>query len=270
MSFNILFENMRKGLNKYVNEPLGDGVGAGFCAGAGFVSAGASRPKLWIATAIGAVAGLASSLIGGKKASDAAKSAERRQREQEASERAWYNRRFNEDYVDTAAGQNLVRRAKEYAKENWKKAAGAQAVAGGTDAATAMAKEAGNKMVGDTIANIAATDQQRKAQVDNMHRTAEQGFAQMDMNREMQRAQNITTAAQNASNAIMSVAGAVDQASAAKPNLAGGSNNSTTATPGKQAGLLPDNDTIQLKSNFDGVAGMTTTDEQRRIMGLPY
>lgn len=215
-------------LLKRVDYTLGMGTGAGMTCGCAFV--GARRPKLWIAAAIGAAAGLASSLIGGAKASDAARKAEQRQREQEASERAWYNRRYNEDYVDTAAGQNLVRRAKEYAKEQWKKAAGAQAVAGGTESATQMAKDAGNKMVGDTIASIAATDQSRKTQVDNMHRQAEQNFAQMDMNREMQRAQNITNAAQGASNAIMSAAMAVEQAGAQKTNLAGGSNNGTIVT----------------------------------------
>lgn len=203
-----------KTIQNIINRPLGEG------------SEYAPSHKQWIATAIGVGASLASSLIGGSKASQAAKAAERRQREQEARENAWYTRRYNEDYADTAAGQNLVRRAKEYAKENWRKAAGAQAVAGGTDAATQMAKDAGNKMVGDTIANIAATDQARKAQVDNMHRQAEQNFAQMDMNREMQRAQNITNAAQNASNAIMSAAGALEQTGASKVNLGGGSNNS--------------------------------------------
>ena len=230
-----------------LNHPLGMGkgtgmegvrIGVGVAGSMGDIAGGcvypcfAPSPKLWIAAAIGAAGGLASSLLGGSAASSAAREAERRQREQEAKERAWYNRRYNEDYVDTAAGQSLVRRAKEYAKEQWKKAAGAQAVAGGTDAAAQMAKDAGNKMVGDTIANIAATDQARKAQVDNMHRQAEQNFAQMDMNREMQRAQNITNATQNASNAIMSAAGALEQTSGASsqanaktPNLAGGSNN---------------------------------------------
>ena len=205
-------------VTKFVNQPLGMGI------------SGVPSRKEWIVSAIGAGVGLASSIFGGISASKAAREAEKRQRQQEAKENAWYTRRYNEDYVDTAAGQNLVRRAKDYAKEQWKKAAGAQAVAGGTDAATAMAKEAGNKMVGDTIANIAATDQQRKAQVDNMHRQAEQQFAQMDMNRETQRAQNITNAAQNASNAIMSAAGAVEQASAKAPNLQGGSNNGKTIT----------------------------------------
>lgn len=184
------------------------------------------QPKLWIASAIGAGAGIATSIFGGMAASKAAKEAEKRQREAEAKEKSWYNRRYYEDYIDTAAGQNLVRRAKDYAKEQWKKAAGAQAVAGGTDAATQMAKDAGNKMVGDTIADIAATDQQRKAEVDKMHRQAEAQFAQMDMNREMQRAKNITNAAQSASNALMSVGSAVDQASAKTQNLQGSSNNS--------------------------------------------
>lgn len=210
-------------MKKYIIQPLGIGNPMGHPA------------KMWIATAIGAGVGLASSLIGGSAASRAAKRAERRQREMEASENAWYNRRYNEDYVDTAAGQNLVRRAKDYAKEQWRKAAGAQAVAGGTAAATQMAKDAGNKMVGDTIANIAATDQARKAQVDNLHRTAEQNFAKMDMEREMNRANAITNAAQNASNAIMQAGAAVD--AAGNVDLKGGNNKGTYTTQAGSAGL---------------------------------
>jgi len=210
----------------------------------------AQPQKQFIFSAIGAGVGLASSIIGGISASKAAREAEKRQRKQEASEEAWYNRRYNEDYADTAAGQDLVRRAKEFAKENWRKAAGAQAVAGGTDAATAMAKDAGNRMMGDTIAGIAATDQKRKENVDNLHRQAQERFAQQDMNREMQRAQNITQAAQGASNAIMSAAGAVDQASAAKPSLVGAANNSKVTLPSGSQSL----DAIQagLKRDFAG------------------
>ena len=201
-------------VTKIVKQPLGMG------------NCFAPSRKEWVAAALGAAAGIATSLIGGSQASKAAKEAEKRQRRQEAQEEAWYNRRYNEDYIDTKAGQNLVRRAKDFAKENWKKASGAQAVAGGTAAATAMAKEAGNKMMGDTIANIGANDENRKMQADNLHRQAQNQFAQMDMAREMQRAQNITNAAQGASNALMSVGSAVDQASTRSANLQGGSNNS--------------------------------------------
>ena len=182
---------------------------------------GSPLRKEWVQVAL-AAAGLASSLLGGAKASKAAREAERRQRQQEARENAWYNRRYNEDYLDTAAGQNLVRRAKEYARENWKKAQGAAKVGGATEAASAMAKEAGNKMVGDTMANIAAQDTARKARVDDQHRQAEANFAQMDIARENQRAANITQAAQGASNAMLSMAGAIGNT-----NLKGSSNNST-------------------------------------------
>jgi hypothetical protein len=198
-------------VTKIVNQPIGMGLSF------------APSKKEWVQLAL-AGAGLAASLFGGAKASKAAKEAQKRQRAQEAKENAWYNRRYNEDYLDTAAGQNLVRRAKDYAREQWKRAAGAQAVAGGTNAATQMAKDAGNKMVGDTMANIAAQDTARKAQVDNMHRQAEANFAQMDMARENQRAQNITNAAQNASNAMLSAASAVGQSSSNTPNLKGGDN----------------------------------------------
>lgn len=184
------------------------------------------REKRWLQFAL-AGAGLASSLIGGAKASKAAREAEKRQRQREAEEAAWHRRRYNEDYIDTAAGQNLVRRAKEYAQQNWKRAQGAQAVAGGTEAATAMAKEAGNKMVGDTIANISAQDTARKDRVDAIHQQNRERFSQMDMQREQQRAQSITEAAQGASNAMLSAASALDQNSAPK-NLGGGSNNSTS------------------------------------------
>ena len=215
---------MRSVYNSVLN-PVGMGRGAG-SERENMAFVGVIPSKLWIGAALGAAAGIATSLMGASAASDAAKAAERRQREQEAEEKAWYNRRYYEDYVDTAAGQNLVRRAKDYAREQWKKAAGAQAVAGGTDAATQMAKDAGNKMVGDTIANIAATDQARKAQVDNMHRQAVNQFAQQDIAREQQRAQSITNAASAASNAMMSIGGAIDQTSTAGASLKGGSNNS--------------------------------------------
>ena len=232
-------------VTRYINQDLGG------------IEGRRENPQ-WIATALGVAGGLASSLIGGSKAEEAAREAERRQRIAENKENAWYTRRYNEDYIDTAAGQNLVRRAKDYARENWKKAAGAQAVAGGTDAATAMAKEAGNRMVGDTIANIAAADSQRKANVDAQHRAAEQGFAQMDMQRANQRAQNITNAAQSASNAMMNAGAAIDSAG----NLAGGSNKGVAA-PTEANNLYS---TMQADNGLAQLQGME--EEARRRAGL--
>ena len=196
----------------FVNSPLG-------------VSPFVPSKKEWVATAIGAGAGLLSSFLGGLSASSAAKEAEKRQRAMEAKEDAWYNRNYYQDYLDTAAGQNLVRRARQMYDKNIKRAQGAAAVSGGTDASVQMAKDSANQALGDTMANIAAHDTARKSQVDATHMRNQQQFAQMDMNREMQRAQNITNAAQAASNAMMSVGAAVDQANTSKADLGGGSNN---------------------------------------------
>ena len=208
-----------RGLERFVSVPLG------------FVDVFSPMRKEWIATAIGAGAGLLSSFLGGSAASSAAKEAEKRQRAMEAKEDAWYNRNYYQDYLDTAAGQNLVRRARQMYDRNIKRAQGAAAVSGATDASVQMAKDSANQALGDTMANIAANDTARKSQVDATHMRNQQNFAQMDMNREMQRAQNITNAAQAASNAMMSVGAAVDQASAAKADLSGGSNNSTYTPP---------------------------------------
>ena len=256
-------------VTKLVNRPLGIG------------NAYAPNKKEWIEEAIGAAGGLVSSLFGGLASSSAMKEAERRQRQQESKENAWYNRRYYEDYVDTAAGQNLVRRAKEFAKSQWKKASGAQAVAGGTDASAAMAKEAGNKMMGDTIADIAAADQARKTRVDELHRQAEAQFAQQDINREINRANNIKEAAQGASNAIFSAAGGiVDElstgASKTPTPITGASNNSKVVTSPKVADNAGQT-TTQSKVADNAItkaaddAGQTVTDAEnehfRRAVG---
>lgn len=195
-----------------------------------------SSRKEWIATALAAGAGLASSLFGGAKASQMARDAERRQKELENKEHAWYSRRYNEDYLDTAAGQNLVRRAKDFARENWRKARGAQVVGGASDASTQLAKDAGNTMIGDTIANIAAVDAEKKAQIDNIHMQNEQGFAQNDINRANQKAQNVTQAAGQASNALMTAGTLIDGGN--KPNLQGGSNQGVVVDPSVTDGSL--------------------------------
>ena len=250
------------GFIRFSQKPLGMGNGAG--VGLDALAVVAESPKMWLATAIGAGLSVASSLFGGMKASQAAKRAEERQRQREEEENAYYRRRYNEDYADTAAGQNLIRRAKEYARENWRKAAGAQAVAGGTDAATAMAKEAGNKMVGDTIANIAATDEARKAQVDAAHQQALSDFARQDIQREQQRAQNITQASSAASNAMLQGATAFEGVS-----LKGGNNQGTARQPLNIPQDKPDGGTVTLKSNVQGIGGDYEADDLRRKMGLP-
>ena len=179
--------------------------------------------KEWIATAIGAGLALGSSLWGGSQASKAARKANKIIANEKAEDNAWFRRRYNEHYADTAAGQNLMRQAREYADKTWKRAQGASKVAGATDEAAALAKEGGNKVVADTLSNMAAQDTARKAQVDAQHRAMQHQLTQQQVGIEQQRAAQIANAAQNASNAMISAGAYIDGANTVKTaNLVNG------------------------------------------------
>lgn len=160
--------------------------------------------KCWIATAATLAASIGSSLFGGNQAAKAAKKAKKENTYRSNAEKAWFDKEYNTDYIDTAAGQNLMRRAQEVQNNYVRKADGAAAVGGGTAASTAMAKESANKAMGDTVANIAAQDTARKQHVADTHQANVSQLSRERQEIETNRAANINNAAQNASNALMS------------------------------------------------------------------
>lgn len=160
--------------------------------------------KEWIATAAMLAGSVASSLFGANKAKKAARKAQKENTYRSNAEKAWYDKEYNTDYLDTKAGQNLMRRAQEVQNEYIRKADGAAAVGGGTAASVAMAKEAANKTIGDTVANIAAQDTSRKQHVADTHLQNTQQLSRERQQIEQQKAQATSDAAQNMSNALMS------------------------------------------------------------------
>ena len=158
--------------------------------------------KEWVLGAASLALGVGSSIFGANKAKRAARRAAAENKYRTNAEKAWYDKNYNTDYLDTKAGQNLMRRAKEVQDEYVRKADGAAAVGGGTAAATAMAKEAANKTIGDTVANIGAKDTARKQQVADAHLQHQIGQSQAREQAAMQTAQNTSDAAQNMSNAL--------------------------------------------------------------------
>lgn len=217
----------------------------------------AATPREWIATAVGAALAVGSSLWGGAKASDAAKKANKMIASEKAENDAWYRRRYNQSYADTAAGQDMLRQAREYADKNWKRAQGASKVAGATDESAAMAKEAGNKVVADTLSGMAARDTQRKDAVDAQHRSIQHQLTQQQVGVEQQRAAQITNAAQNASNALMSAGAYYDAAGAAK----------TGASQNPSWSISAANGTVQNPAIYNSVIGTNSAEDLKRIVG---
>ena len=158
--------------------------------------------KEWVLGAASLALGIGSSLFGANKAKKAARRAQAENQYRTNAEKAWYDKNYNTDYLDTKAGQNLMRRAQEVQDEYIRKADGAAAVGGGTAASVAQAKESANKAMGDTIANIAAQDTSRKQYVEDAHLANTQQLSRERQQIEQQKAQNTSDAAQNASNAM--------------------------------------------------------------------
>lgn len=157
----------------------------------------------WIATAAMLAGSAISSLIGGSKAKRAARKAQRELTYRKNAEKAWYEKEYNTDYLDTKAGQNLMRKAQEVQDRYIKRAEGAAAVGGGTDAAVATAKEQANKAIGDTIADVAAQDTARKQRVADQHMSNVNNLSQQQQEIEQSKADATTQAAQGMSNALM-------------------------------------------------------------------
>lgn len=198
---------------------------------------GVNNPQ-WIVTAAAAGLGAIGSLFGGNKAKKLAKKALKENQYRTNAEKAWYDKEYNTDYMDTKAGQNMLRRAQEIQDSYIRKADGAAAVGGGTAASTAMAKEAANRTMGNTIANIGAQDTARKQSVSDQHMKNEQALSQERSNIYNQQAANTAEAAQNFSNSMMSLGSALEgiPKKAATPKI---DVTSTSAQAAKQGSLVP-------------------------------
>lgn len=212
----------------------------------------------WVATAAALGLGALSagtSVAGGLLSRSAAKKAARQVKYRRNAEKAWYDKEYNTDYIDTKAGQNLMRRAQEVQDKYVKRAEGAAAVGGGTDASVALAKENANKAVSDTIANVAAQDTARKQRVADQHLANNNVISAQSQQVEQSKADATAGAAQGASNAAASAAILVGS----QPNKANAVSDSKLA--GKDAAVGNTDVTQQPQSTSSPVDNVPSLDD---------
>lgn len=234
-----------KGISRFIGLPLGMSEMCG------------ARDPHWVAAAASAALGVAGSIFGAAKARQAEKKRAEALRRKETNEKAWYDKAYNTDYLDTKAGQNLLRRAQEVQDNYIRKADGAAAIGGGTAASSAMAKEAANRTMGNTIANIGAQDTARKQQIEDLHNQNQMSIEDQKANLAHESAMNTTNAAQNMSNAMFSAAASVE---------GGGKKGSGTNAPSTQnaaqqpvtptEGQAPIDDSYAKKRMFNVATGV--------------
>lgn len=156
-----------------------------------------------IAGGASAALGIGSAIFGGSKASKAAKQANALLDKRIQENQAWYDRRYNEDYSQTAEAQNLLNYAREQADKQYRRAEGAAAVAGASDESVAQAKANANDMLAQTASNIAAQGTARKDAVEQQYMNTKNALTQQQSDNLMQKASNISQAAGGAAGTFL-------------------------------------------------------------------
>lgn len=123
-----------------------------------------------IAGLIGAGLGLAGSIYGGIKASQAMKGVKKDLEARKRANDAWYEREYNRDVTQRADAQNLLSRTRELLRDRGRQAAGAQAVMGGTDESVASQKMADAETLAGLTGRIASQGDAHRDRVESMYR----------------------------------------------------------------------------------------------------
>lgn len=116
--------------------------------------------------AIGLAAGAAGATKGALDARKAARERRKQISEQKAKNEAWYARNYHEDYLNSVAANNAVKRVRDSWSDATREARARQAVAGGTPEQAAAVAEAGGEAMANTVGNLAAQGEANKRAID--------------------------------------------------------------------------------------------------------
>lgn len=163
-----------------------------------------------IGAIVGAATGLASSIYGGIASARAARKQKNEIVRQREANKAWYERRYNEDATQRGDAQRLLTKTREAYEKRNREASATQAVVGGSDESVAATREANAKGLADTASQINAASEARKDSVEESYRNQDQQLAGQLSALEAQRSANIANATSQAVGAAAQLGSALD------------------------------------------------------------
>lgn len=161
-----------------------------------------------IGSIAGGALGAAGSIFGGISASKAMRRVKKNLQAQKEANQNWYDSRYNEDATQRADAQRILTQTEESIRNRNRQAAGAQAVMGGTDESTAVAKAANAQALADATSQIAVNAENRKDQIEQTYQQRDSQINEALNNLEMNKAQAISQAVQGVAKAGAGIAGA--------------------------------------------------------------
>lgn len=156
---------------------------------------------------IGAGLGAVGSIFGGISASRAMKRVKQNLQKQQQKNQDWYNRRYNEDATQRADAQAIFTRTEESIRNRNRRAAGTQAVMGGTEESVAAAKAANNEALAQATTNIAVNGEARKDAIESQYLQTNANIQQQLNDLEVKKSQAISQATQGLTQAGSNIAG---------------------------------------------------------------
>lgn len=155
----------------------------------------------------GGVGALGSAIYGAIASGKANRRAQQLIQQQKEDNKRWYETKMSQDYTLRTDAQAAINRQRELLDEQYKRAKATNVVAGGTDEAVAMQKEAANKAAGQTIADIASNASNYKDNVEKQYKQTDAQLTQQQAQIQQQQASAIAQAAGQAVNAGVNVVG---------------------------------------------------------------
>lgn len=169
-----------------------------------------------IGALIGAGLSAVSSIAGGIANRNARKRQEEMLAAQKDENKAWWDKKYNEDPTKRADTVRLLTQMQEQIKNRNKAARGRQAVMGGTDDSTTSVKEANNKVLADTTSQIVAGNESRKDQIENQYLNRKAQIEGQQMQDEANKAANVANVVSGVAGTASNIASALDSGDSSK------------------------------------------------------
>lgn len=161
-----------------------------------------------IGSLIGGALSIGGAIAGGISAAKASANVKKSLESQQAQNRAWYDRRYNESATQRADAQRVLAEARDQMLRRSKASAGAAAVSGATEESLASAKAADAAAQADLLSRIAASGEARKDSIENQYMARDSQLQGQLDDLELRRAGAVSSAIGGVADAASGIASA--------------------------------------------------------------
>ena len=149
-----------------------------------------------ILTGLNGALGLYSGVKGVLDKNAAAKKAKELRNRAKAEEDAWYKRNYYESFIDSTAAKAAMKRVENSLRRNNEQSRAHSIVVGATPEYSVARNEQGLRSMENVVTNLAAQEDNRKSQVEAIHRQNKNAFLGSELN-DLAMDERMATAAAN-------------------------------------------------------------------------